>query len=166
MMAILFLSRCNFLVLDEPTNHLDLESREALIEALASFEGTILMVAHDRYLLKEVADQLWSLSPEGLIVHENGFEEYDKYRRAQNALAGGKIKETTTGGGLSREEQKRLKREQAELRNRIYKELKPKQKTYEKMEEDLMILLEEQSELETQMADSEFFANSKNAGSA
>lgn len=161
MMAILFLSRCNFLVLDEPTNHLDLESREALIEALAAFEGTILMVAHDRYLLKEVADQLWSLSPEGLIVHESGFEEYDKYRRAQNVLSSGKVKETTTGGGLSREEQKRLKREQAELRNRIYKELKPKQKTYEKMEENLMILLEEQSELETKMADSEFFANSK-----
>ncbi|KAF1076098.1 putative ABC transporter ATP-binding protein YheS [Halodesulfovibrio sp. MK-HDV] len=167
MMAILFLSRCNFLVLDEPTNHLDLESREALIEALASFEGTILMVAHDRYLLKEVADQLWSLSPEGLIVHESGFEEYDKYRRAQNVIASGKVKEATTGGGLSREEQKRLKREQAELRNRIYKELKPKQKTYEKMEENLMTLLEEQSELETKMADSEFFANSKkNAGSA
>ncbi|MEZ0574788.1 ABC-F family ATP-binding cassette domain-containing protein [Halodesulfovibrio aestuarii] len=160
MMAILFLSRCNFLVLDEPTNHLDLESREALIEALASFEGTILMVAHDRYLLKEVADQLWSLSPEGLTVHEQGFEEYDKYRREQNALAGGKSKETTTTGGLSREEQKRLKREQAELRNRIYKELKPKQQAYEKMEENLMLMLEEQGELETQMADPEFFANS------
>ena len=160
MMAILFLSRCNFLVLDEPTNHLDLESREALIEALASFEGTILMVAHDRYLLKEVADQLWSLSPDGLTVHERGFDEYDKYRKEQNALANGKIKETTSGGGLSREEQKRLKREQAELRNRIYKELKPKQKAYEEMEENLMLMLEEQSELETQMADPEFFANS------
>lgn len=160
MMAILFLSRCNFLVLDEPTNHLDLESREALIEALASFEGTILMVAHDRYLLKEVADQLWSLSPDGLTVHERGFDEYDAYRKNQNALAAGKSKETTAGGGLSREEQKRLKREQAELRNRIYKELKPKQQQYEKMEEELMLMLEEQGELETQMADPEFFANS------
>ena len=161
MMAILFLSRCNFLVLDEPTNHLDLESREALIEALASFEGTILMVAHDRYLLKEVADQLWSLSPDGLTVHERGFDEYDAYRREQNALANGKSKETTTSGGLSREDQKRLKREQAELRNRIYKELKPKQQAYEKMEENLMTMLEEQGELETQMADPDFFANSQ-----
>jgi ATP-binding cassette subfamily F protein 3 len=160
MMAILFLSRCNFLVLDEPTNHLDLESRDALIEALASFEGTILMVAHDRYLLKEVADQLWSLAPEGLTVHERGFDEYDKYRKAQNALASGKAKEATAGGGLSREEQKRLKREQAELRNTIYKQLKPKQQQYEKMENDLMLMLEEQGELETNMADPEFFAKS------
>ncbi|SIO39362.1 ABC-F family ATP-binding cassette domain-containing protein [Halodesulfovibrio marinisediminis] len=160
MMAILFLSRCNFLVLDEPTNHLDLESREALVEALASFEGTILMVAHDRYLLKEVANQLWSLSPKGLMVHERGFEEYDKYRKEQNALASGKYKESSPSGGLSREEQKRLKREQAELRNRIYKELKPKQQTYEKMEEKLMLMLEEQGELETKMADPDFVSNS------
>ena len=161
MMAILFLSRCNFLVLDEPTNHLDLESREALIEALASFEGTILMVAHDRYLLKEVADQLWSLSADGLTVHERGFEEYDKYRKAQNALAASKGKEDTTrAGGVSREEQKRLKREQAEIRNRIYKELKPKQQQFAKMEEELMLMLEEQGELETKLADPAFFNDS------
>ena len=162
MMAILFLSRSNFLVLDEPTNHLDLESREALIEALASYEGTIFMVAHDRYLLKEVADQLWSLSPEGITVHERGFEEYDRYRKAQNSLASSKAKEDAPrpSGSLSREEQKRLKREQAEIRNKIYKELKPKQQSYEKMEEKLTAMLEEQAELETKMADPVFFEDS------
>ena len=54
VLASLFLARANFLVLDEPTNHLDLESREALVEALNAFDGTLLMVAHDRYLLSEV----------------------------------------------------------------------------------------------------------------
>lgn len=162
MMAILFLSRSNFLVLDEPTNHLDLESREALIEALESYEGTIFMVAHDRYLLKEVADQLWSLSPEGITVHERGFDEYDRFRKTQNSLASSKAKEDAPrpSGGLSREEQKRLKREQAEVRNKIYKELKPKQQSYEKMEEKLTAMLEEQAELEVKMADPVFFEDS------
>ena len=57
-LASLFLKRCNFLLLDEPTNHLDLESREALVLALHKFTGTLLMVAHDRWLFMKVGRSL------------------------------------------------------------------------------------------------------------
>jgi ATP-binding cassette subfamily F protein 3 len=163
LLATLFLSRSNFLVLDEPTNHLDLESREALVEALDAFEGTIFMVAHDRYLLSSVADQVWSLDDKGFTVYESGFEEYDKARRQLASDAAGKDADAARGGGLSRDEQKRIKRQQAELRNTIYKELKPKQEAFAKLEKEFEASLEEQGEVEAMLADPAVYADSGKA---
>ncbi|MCQ2444625.1 MAG: ATP-binding cassette domain-containing protein, partial [Mailhella sp.] len=86
-LALLFLRRCNFLVLDEPTNHLDLESREALVEALSEFDGTLLVVAHDRHLLTEAVDEIWAVSEEGIAVYEEGFAQYDAARRAARSAS-------------------------------------------------------------------------------
>ncbi|WBF69088.1 ABC-F family ATP-binding cassette domain-containing protein [Desulfovibrio subterraneus] len=163
LLATLFLSRSNFLVLDEPTNHLDLESREALVEALDAFDGTIFMVAHDRYLLSSVADQVWSLDENGFTVYESGFEEYDKARRQLASEAAGKDADAARGGGLSRDEQKRIKRQQAELRNTIYKELKPKQEAFAKLEKEFEASLEEQGEVEAMLADPAVYADSGKA---
>lgn len=69
VLASLFLKRCNFLLLDEPTNHLDLESREALVAALQKFTGTLLMVAHDRWLLSQVGAEAWELNSAGLTTY-------------------------------------------------------------------------------------------------
>jgi len=163
LLATLFLSRSNFLVLDEPTNHLDLESREALVDALDAFDGTLFMVAHDRYLLSEVADQVWALSENGFTVYESGFEEYDRARRQQNAEAARGGDDAQRGGSLSREEQKRIKRQQAEMRNAIYKELKPRQEAYAKLETQFETLLTEQGGVEAQLADPAVYADSAKA---
>jgi ATPase subunit of ABC transporter with duplicated ATPase domains len=66
----------NFLVLDEPTNHLDLDTREMLIRALASFDGTLLLVSHDRRFLTALTDHVLELSPEGPRVYAGGYAEY------------------------------------------------------------------------------------------
>ncbi|UZP67022.1 ABC-F family ATP-binding cassette domain-containing protein [Desulfovibrio mangrovi] len=163
LLATLFLSRSNFLVLDEPTNHLDLESREALVEALDAFDGTIFMVAHDRHLLSSVADQVWALDENGFTVYESGFEEYDKARRQQASDASARDTDGPRAGGLSREEQKRIKRQQAELRNTIYKDLKPKQEAYAKLEKEFEAALEEQGEVEALLADPAVYADSGKA---
>lgn len=166
VLASLFLARANFLVLDEPTNHLDLESREALVEALNVYEGTLLMVAHDRYLLSEVADEAWAMSESGIHVYKEGFAEYDAARRAALAAArnaNGKDAERKTaptpGRPADREELKRLKREQAEQRNSLYKAIRPRQEAYAKLEGDLERLLTEQAEVESQLADPEIYAD-------
>lgn len=165
VLATLFLSRSNFLVLDEPTNHLDLESREALVEALEAYEGTILMVAHDRHLLSTVADEVWALGRDGITVYEQGFEAYDAARRAGGGgtLSDGEGDAQRGGGSLSREELKRLKREQAEARNRLYKELKPKQDAYAKLETELEKTLEEQGAVEADLADPDVYADGTRA---
>ena len=177
VLASLFLKRCNFLILDEPTNHLDLESREALVEALAVFNGTLLLVAHDRYLLSEVADEAWALSEQGITVYKEGFEEYDRARRAgeaEKAVPSIEQPRTSTpalpssnssasASSLSRDELKRLKREQAEQRNALYAQLKPKQRLFTDYEEQLEVLLQEQSDVESQLADPTVYADSAKA---
>ena len=61
-LALLARQKANFLLLDEPTNHLDIQSQEVLQEVITDFNGTILMVSHDRYLIREVATQVWALA--------------------------------------------------------------------------------------------------------
>ncbi len=161
-LATLFLARCNFLVLDEPTNHLDLESREALVEALEHFPGTLLMVAHDRGLLARVAEQVWELGTEGFTVFERGYEQWDEARKQRRILweAEKDTSGSLSGTGVSREEQKRIKRVQAELRNALHRELKPRQEAYARQEIELEKLLAEQAAIETELADPAIYADS------
>ena len=66
MLAKLVAQGCNFLLLDEPINHLDIPSREQFEQALASFEGTVLAVVHDRYFIQRFATELWILENDGI----------------------------------------------------------------------------------------------------
>jgi ATP-binding cassette subfamily F protein 3 len=149
VLSTLFLSRANFLILDEPTNHLDMESREALMDALSAYQGTMLVVAHDRYLLSEVVTEIWEMHPDGIEVHQCGFDEYHARKKAREAL---ELEKSETTRAV-RNEQKIKKREQAEMRNRIYQQLKPLRKKYEKLETELEENLVEQETLEKQLAD-------------
>ena len=172
VLGTLFLKRCNFLLLDEPTNHLDLESREALVSALQKFNGTLLMVAHDRWLLSQVGAEAWELNEKGLTVFPD-FAAYDDNRRARQggavdeglapAAAGGQARggqlEAPAAQALSRDEQKRIKREQADKRNALHKELKPMLARYEALETELATVLEEQGTVEAQLADPDVYAD-------
>jgi ATP-binding cassette subfamily F protein 3 len=75
-LAILALEQANFLLLDEPTNHLDIPAQEMLQAVLESFDGTILLVTHDRYLVDHLATQLWLLDDDHLRVFEGTYQEY------------------------------------------------------------------------------------------
>ncbi|PKL25495.1 MAG: hypothetical protein CVV47_05410 [Spirochaetae bacterium HGW-Spirochaetae-3] len=68
--------RANFLILDEPTNHLDIPTREAVEEALADFDGTVLVVSHDRYFIEKVAERVVFIAEGRLNEYEGGFSEY------------------------------------------------------------------------------------------
>ena len=76
MLACLLSSPVNFLVLDEPTNHLDIASREVLLEALKDFDGTIMIVSHDRYFLKHLANRVFEVDRGALRVYEGDYEYY------------------------------------------------------------------------------------------
>lgn len=82
-LAKLALSGANFLILDEPTNHLDIASQEALQNVLAAFDGTILLVSHDRYLIDALATQLWILRDGQLSVFKGSYAEYMAAREAE-----------------------------------------------------------------------------------
>lgn len=75
-LAKLFLAQGNLLLLDEPTNHLDTQTRDVLEEALADYEGTLLVVSHDRYFLDRVVNKIARLKPSGLQLYEGDYSEY------------------------------------------------------------------------------------------
>jgi ATP-binding cassette, subfamily F, member 3 len=81
-LAILALQKANFLLLDEPTNHLDLPSQELFQEILINFAGTILMVSHDRYLIRETATHVWALDA-GLLHPFKSYEAYEAWHQAR-----------------------------------------------------------------------------------
>jgi ATP-binding cassette subfamily F protein 3 len=85
-LARLAVQDANLLLLDEPTNHLDIPSREILQEALKEFEGTVIFVSHDRYLVDALADRLWVLEPSGIRMTEGNWSDY--VRRRANVESG------------------------------------------------------------------------------
>ena len=72
----LMLTKANLLLLDEPTNHLDIASREALEAALEGYNGTMLIVTHDRYLVNRLADRILHMTPNGLQEYIGGYDDY------------------------------------------------------------------------------------------
>jgi len=96
-LAILVASGANVLILDEPTNHLDIESREALEDALTEFEGTVLLVSHDRALLEAVGGRTLVCEGERLESHQSGWAEYQRRRDEEEAEA--TVAAKPSGGG-------------------------------------------------------------------
>ncbi len=79
VMATIVWQRPNLLLLDEPTNHLDLNTREALSIALNEFEGTVLLVSHDRALLREVCDEFWLVTAGGVLPFDGDLDDYQRW---------------------------------------------------------------------------------------
>ena len=76
LLCRLMLSGANFLLLDEPTNHLDIASREALEQALECYEGTLLMISHDRYFINRLATKIYELTPDGAACFDGDYDYY------------------------------------------------------------------------------------------
>jgi ATP-binding cassette subfamily F protein 3 len=86
-LALLVARRPNLLLLDEPTNHLDIDMRHALTVALQSFEGGMVIVSHDRHLIKTVADSLWLVSDGRLRVFDGDLDDYQQWMRSRGRTA-------------------------------------------------------------------------------
>ncbi|OFZ21475.1 MAG: glycosyl transferase family 1 [Bdellovibrionales bacterium GWB1_55_8] len=76
VLATILASPVNFLVLDEPTNHLDIRSREVLLDAIRNFDGTVMLVSHDRHFLRSIANRVFEVGHGELRVYEGGYEYY------------------------------------------------------------------------------------------
>jgi ATP-binding cassette subfamily F protein 3 len=86
-LALLTLEQSNLLILDEPTNHLDVESIEAMEDAIEDYEGSALIVSHDRAVLRGVATQVWELRDQQLLVFPGSFVEWEELRAESKAKA-------------------------------------------------------------------------------
>ncbi|HEY5739504.1 MAG TPA: ATP-binding cassette domain-containing protein [Gammaproteobacteria bacterium] len=149
VLALLLWQRPNLLLLDEPTNHLDLEMRLALNQALQGFRGSVILVSHDRHLLRSVCDDLWLIDGGRLRPFEDDLDAYPAWlaRRKAGGAGGGE----PTGG--------RRKREFKAQRNRISKLEREIEQLTEVREgllarlgEDSIYLEEHRDELRTALA--------------
>ena len=86
-LALMTLARANLLILDEPTNHLDVENIEVLEDALDEYEGSVLLVSHDRAFLREVATRVWSFAGTQLTDFDGPFVEWEEYRARRTVRA-------------------------------------------------------------------------------
>ena len=122
-LAVLALQGANFLLLDEPTNHLDVPSQEVLQEVLASFQGTVLLVAHDRYLIRALATRVWAIAGGRLRVFDEGYDAYRAWAEAQRSRevprgkvsAGREWKAERAAERMAEREAERRARRRAEL---------------------------------------------------
>jgi ATP-binding cassette subfamily F protein 3 len=76
VLATMLANPVNFLVLDEPTNHLDIRSREILLKALKEFQGTVILVSHDRFFLRSIATRVFELDHGELQIYEGNYDYY------------------------------------------------------------------------------------------
>ena len=108
-LAVLMKLKPNFLILDEPTNHMDIPAREAIEDALYEYEGSILVVSHDRYFLDKIVGRVVELEDRDLLSFEGNFSEYWQLRQNSMPEQSGRV--TTRGS-----DRKRSRVERAELR--------------------------------------------------
>lgn len=85
--ALMMLRRANILILDEPTNHLDILTKEVLEDALFEFDGTIIFVSHDRYLLNRIASRIIEVTPSGVKSYDGNFDAYLEQKEKEKAAA-------------------------------------------------------------------------------
>lgn len=122
-LCILMQGGVNVLILDEPTNHLDIRSREWLENALEQFDGTLLLVSHDRYFLEKFATRIWSVEQGGIIDFEGGYGEYrvvsEELRRTRESNAPVKQPEKKPEPKKEVEPQQKRSRETDALRKKV-----------------------------------------------
>ncbi|MBP5989161.1 MAG: ATP-binding cassette domain-containing protein [Piscinibacter sp.] len=156
VLAMLVWQRPNLLLLDEPTNHLDLTTREALSMALNEFEGTVMLVSHDRALLREVCDEFWLVADGALKPFDGDLDDYQRWllersREAAKAAADSsrKLREEAAAGGSRREDRKAA----AAARQARADEIKPLKKELTLTDHRLGVLFGERDKLEASFAD-------------
>ncbi len=145
--AIMMLERGNVLILDEPTNHLDIDTKEVLEKALCDYDGTIIFVSHDRYLLNRLATRILEITPDSVESFNGGFDEYMEVKRAKQLAEekqiemqkAEKAKQEAAEKSVKAYRSKEQRSADAKKRNRI-REL---EKEIEKLESEMQALQEE-----------------------
>ena len=164
-LALIVYQKPNLLLLDEPTNHLDIEMREALTEALLEFEGALVVIAHDRHLLRATVDELWLVDAGKLQAFDGDLDDYRDWvlsrKKAEDAAdVNAEASSVTTEPSIDRKAQKRLA---AEERQRLAEARKPFQKKIAAIERELGPLQREKAELDGWLASGDAYDESNKA---
>ncbi|MFC4297825.1 ABC-F family ATP-binding cassette domain-containing protein [Castellaniella hirudinis] len=157
-LALIVWRKPNLLLLDEPSNHLDVDTREALARALAEFPGSVLLVSHDRHLLRTTVDNFWIVADGRVQPFDGDLEDYRDWlqqrqtQRNQTARA--------AAGPAPVQDRKTQRREQAQARQELAARRKPLETRLKKVEDAMAKAQARLAELDTLMADPDFYTDS------
>jgi ATP-binding cassette subfamily F protein 3 len=155
-LALLVRRKPNLLLLDEPTNHLDLEMRHALTRALAGYEGSLVLVSHDRALLRTVCDSFLLVADGRAVPFDGDIDDYLEWLTARREATPGD--ETTLSAAEQRESRKSQRETAAAERQQKLARRRPLMKESDHLEARMAQLEKERKELESKLADPGFYA--------
>jgi ATP-binding cassette, subfamily F, member 3 len=173
-LAKTIISKANFLLLDEPTNHLDIHSVELLIDALKRYEGSFILVSHDRYFVSKTANKMWEIVDHEIKSFDGGYEEYVEWKKrmADAKLRDQNVSEKPQHAAPVKKEEQPSPQAQATTKplaanpqvndnklRELKKELQKQQRTFQQLEEKLAKLNTRKIELEAALADPATYAD-------
>jgi ATP-binding cassette, subfamily F, member 3 len=149
--------KANFLLLDEPTNHLDIHSCELLAEALNKYEGSYILVSHDRFFISKTANKIWEIEQGRIKVFKGSYDEWVEWNKRMNAQA----KPWTGKPNTEKPAPEPIKTPSVTLpvNKEAKKQLQKQQKLVEQLETDIRRLQEESERLELQLSTPEIYAD-------
>ena len=157
-LALIAWQKPNLLLLDEPTNHLDMDMRHALTLALQQFEGAMLLVSHDRALIRDTTDELWLVADGKLSVYADDLDTYTRwlaqFRQQQHLALRASQATLDSRADAGKPDAKTQRRQAAEQRQR----LAPLKKQIERMEQQLARLQTELQAIEQELADTGIYS--------
>jgi ATP-binding cassette, subfamily F, member 3 len=153
-LAMMVLSRSNFLALDEPTNHLDIESIESLEDALEDYEGTILLVSHDRAMLESLTSRVWVLHEHHITDFPGSFAEWEEQSREREHAASVAAAEQEA---LRRVRERKATRRQETKGEELKAVLRESRQKVEKCEKEVAALERKVAELTALLEDPELY---------
>jgi len=163
-LARMLLKSSNFLILDEPTNHLDMNSKKVLMNALNEYQGTILIISHDREFLDGIVHKIIEVKDRNIKTYFGNCTAYlERKAEEQETLNGQQaIKKADDEPESKAKKTKEQKRNEAEIRNKIYNETKPLKQKISKIEHEIKLKEERLKAIELEMSSEEFYRNPEN----
>ncbi|MBX2969374.1 MAG: ABC-F family ATP-binding cassette domain-containing protein [Cyclobacteriaceae bacterium] len=151
-LAKTLISEANFLLLDEPTNHLDFISENILIQALQQYQGSFVVVSHNRHFISQVANKIWYIEDHQIKEYPGTYTEYDYWKKKKEAEGKQSVEKPVA-------KQPAPPKEKPAPSNGQSQSLKPLQRELEKTEQKIEALTTEKNKLETEMTLPEVFSN-------
>ena len=175
-LAKTILSKANFLLLDEPTNHLDIHSTELLVDALNRYQGSFILVSHDRYFISKTANKIWEIIDHEIKEFKGGYEEYVEWKERMSAKTDvkrnksgerdvknkveGNTEEITNKQQPKKEEQKPTESSKSIAdKSALKKELQKQQRLFQQLEKQIAELKVKKEDLEMSLTKPEIYAN-------
>lgn len=174
-LAKTIVSKANFLMLDEPTNHLDMHSCDLLIDALNKYQGSLILVSHDRYFISKTANKIWEIVNHEIKSFDGGYEEYVEWKERM-AKAGNTKSETGNqkSGVRNQKSEFRIQKDEAETKSQasnykpqtpspinkeVKKELHKQQRLFQQLEEEIASRQKKKIQLEAALNSPDIYSD-------